>query len=80
MSGLHFAVFSLCAVFGNMLWQYVNSMKCMTFGGPPNMHSMSSLSLAKHVHGVVGHVQWSSDGGTVLSCGQEFWLPTFIRV
>ena len=33
MSGLYFMVISLCAVFGNLSWQYVNSMNCMTFGG-----------------------------------------------
>jgi hypothetical protein len=33
MSGLYIAVFSLCAVFGNMSWQYVKLMNCMTFGG-----------------------------------------------
>ena len=31
--------------------------------------NLSSLSLARHVHGVVGHVHWSSHGGIVLSCG-----------
>ena len=41
--------------------------------GAPNMHSMFGLSLAKHVHGVVGHVHWSSHYRTVLSCGLEFW-------
>ena len=48
--------------------------------GAPSTHSMSGLSLAKHVHGVVGHVHWSSHGGNVLSCGVEFWLRAFIRV
>jgi hypothetical protein len=32
MSGLYFTVFSLCAIFDNMLWQYVNSVYSMTFG------------------------------------------------
>ena len=92
MSALYFAVFSLCAVFGNMSWQYVNSMNYMTFDevdvrgggwlsmGAPSTHSIFGLSLAKNMHGVVGHVHWSSHCGTVLSCGLEFWLPTFIRV
>jgi hypothetical protein len=48
--------------------------------GAPRTHSMYDMSLAKHVHGVVGHIHWSSHGGIVLSCGLEFWLPTFIRV
>ena len=33
MSGLYFAVLSLCAVFWNLSWQYVNCMNCMAFGG-----------------------------------------------
>ena len=59
-------------------------MNCMTFGvvgirgdwlfvGAPRTHSMSGLSLARHVH-------WSSHCGTVLSCGLEFWFPTFMSV
>ena len=48
--------------------------------GAPSTHSMSGLSLARHVHGVVWHEHWSSHGGTVLSCGLRFWLPAFIRV
>ena len=51
-------------------------MNCMTFGevgirggwlyvGAPNMHNMSGLSLARHVH-------WSNHRGFVLSCGLEF--------
>ena len=58
MRGLYLVVFSLCAVFGNMSWQYVNCMNCMTFLGvditggwvsmeAPSMHSMSSLILTK---------------------------------
>ena len=35
--------------------------------GAPSTHSMSGLSLARHVHGVVGHVRWSSHCGIVLS-------------
>ena len=41
--------------------------------GAPNTHNMSGLILARHVHGVVGHVHWSTHCGTVLSCGLEFW-------
>ena len=91
ISGLYFAVFSFCAVFGNLSWQYVNSMHYITFGwvgirgvwlsgGAPSTHSMSGLSLAKHVHSVVWHEHWSSQFGTVLSCGMRFWFPAFIRV
>ena len=63
-------------------------MSCMTFGetgvrgawlsvGAPSTHSMSGLSLARHVHGIVGHVNWSNHYGTVLSCGLESWLLAF---
>ena len=48
--------------------------------GVPNMHNMSGLSMARHVHGIVGHVHWSSYCGTVMSWGLEFWLPTLISV
>ena len=41
--------------------------------GAPSTHSMSSLNLAMHVHGVVGHVHWSSHCRIVFSCGSEFW-------
>ena len=60
-------------LFGNLSWQYVNLMNLMMFGtvgimegllsvGAPSTHNMSGLSLAKHVHGVVGHVHWSNHG------------------
>jgi hypothetical protein len=56
------------------VWKYVvaigESMNCMTFGGvgvkggwrsmgAPNTHSMSGMSLARHVH-------WSNHCGTVM--------------
>ena len=41
--------------------------------GAPSTHSMSSLSLARHVH-------WSIYWGTVLSCGLKFWQPAFMSV
>ena len=74
MSGLYLVVFSLCAVFGNLSWPKVTSMNCMPFGevgvrgcwlsvGVPNMHSMSGLSLARHVHDIMRHVHWSSHCG-----------------
>jgi hypothetical protein len=48
--------------------------------GAPSTHSMSSLSLTRHVHVIVGHVHWSSHYGIVLSCGLEFWLHAFMSV
>jgi hypothetical protein len=80
--------FSICILFGNLSRQYVISMNCMRFvevgvregwmsmGAP----SMSGLSLARHVHVIVGHVQWSSHCGTMLSCGLKCWLPAFMSV
>ena len=60
----------------------MNSIRCITFVEvgirgwlsmrAPSMHNMFGMSLAKHVHGVVGHVHWSIHGGIVLSCGLEF--------
>jgi hypothetical protein len=86
MSGLYFAVFIYVCV----IWESITA-KCecnelydnwwgWLLVGAPSTHSMYGMSLAKHVHGVVGHIHWSSHGGIVLSCGPEFWLPTFIRV
>jgi hypothetical protein len=48
--------------------------------GAPNTHNMSGLSMAKHVHGIMGHVHWSNHYETVLSCGLEFWLVAFMSV
>ena len=48
--------------------------------GAPSTHSMCGLSLARHVHGVVGHVHWSSHCGIVLSYGLEFWWVAFTSV
>ena len=53
-------------------------MNCMVFGGAgvggeglsmgaPSTHKIFGLSLAKHVHGRMGHVHWSSHYGTVMS-------------
>ena len=66
-------------------------MNCMTFGGvgvrggwlyvgAPRTHSMSGLSMARHVHGIVGHVHWCSQCGIVLSWGLEFWLHASMSV
>ena len=44
------------------------------------MHSVYGLSLARHVHGVVGHVHWGSHCGIVLSYGLEIGWPAFIGV
>ena len=41
--------------------------------GEPITHSMYALSLARHVHGVVGHMHWSNHCGMVWSCNLEFW-------
>ena len=62
-----FRGFSLCALLGNMSWQYATSMNCMIFGVVAIMGASFwygrlvhivcfGLSLAKHVQGVVGHV------------------------
>ena len=48
--------------------------------GAPSAHNMSGLSLVRDVHGILGHVHWSSQSGTLLSCGLEFWLHAFMSV
>ena len=40
--------------------------------GVPSTHRISGLSLARHVHGEVVHVHWSSQSGIVMSWGLEF--------
>ena len=47
--------------------------------GAPNMHIMSNLIIARHVHGILGHVHWNSHCGVVMSWG-EFWLHALISV
>ena len=68
MSMSYLVCFCVMACSGNLSWQYVNSMSCtvivgdgvMGVGvwlGAPMMHTrMSGLSLARHWHGVCGHV------------------------
>lgn len=51
----------------------------LLFVGAPIMHSMFGLSMARHVHGVVGHMHWNSQCGIVLSYGLDFWWPAFMR-
>ena len=54
-------------------------MDCMTFGGVgirggggwPSTHSISGMSLARHVHGIVGIVHWINHCGIVLSLGSS---------
>ena len=48
--------------------------------GTPNMHTMFALGLARHVHGIVGHVHWSSHCGIMMSYGLEFWLHALMHV
>ena len=66
-------------------------MNCMVFDGvgskggclslgAPSMQGIIGLSLARHVHGVMGQVHWRSHCGIVSSCGLEFWLPAFMSV
>ena len=53
-------------------------MNCMTFSGvgvrgdrlsmwASSTQKIANLSLAKHVHGGMGHVHWSSHCGTMMS-------------
>ena len=83
----------LCAraSFGNMSWQYVNSINwivwlgdgsigvCVWFGAPI-MHIMSGLSLAWHWHFLSEHVLARSQSGTVSSGGWLLWLHALVNV
>ena len=39
-----------------------------------------SMSLAKYVLGIMGHVHWSSHYGTMVSWGLEFWFLALTNV
>ena len=62
MSGSYLVCFYVMACYGNLSWQYEDSMSCnvvvgdgvmgvCVWLGAPIMHSMSGLSLARHWHG-----------------------------
>ena len=65
MSGLYLAASSIWAVF--RIWHWGGGL----FVWVHVMHNMSSLSVAKHVHGRMGHVHLSSHCGTMMSWGLE---------
>ena len=81
MSVSYLVCFSVMVCYGiHLSWEYVNSMSCtvvvgdgvMGVGvwlGAPIMHRMSGLSLARHWHGVCGHVHLSIQFGIVWSGG-----------
>jgi hypothetical protein len=80
MSGSYLVSFCVMACYGNLSWQYVNSMSwtmvvgdgvmgvCVWFGAPI-MYRTPSLSLARHWHGVCEHVHLNSQFGIVWSGG-----------
>jgi hypothetical protein len=68
--------FHVSAYFGNLSWQYVNSINwivCVEEGdmgvciwlGAPIMHKMSGLSLAWHLHGIYSHEHLMNQSGIV---------------
>jgi hypothetical protein len=68
ISGSYLVCLCVRACFGNLSWQYVNSINwivCVGDGsigvciwlGAPIMHIMSGLNLALHWHFLCGHVQ-----------------------
>ena len=48
--------------------------------GTPSIQSMSGLSLARHWHGVWGHVHRKSQFGTVCSCVRLLCWPALVMV
>lgn len=66
----------------------MNCMVCVKVGlsggvlfvEAPIIHSMYGLNIARHVHGVLGHVHWSSHCGIVMSWGLEFSFPALMSV
>jgi hypothetical protein len=80
INGLYLACFCVMACYGNLSWQYMNSMNWIVFVCDGNravkawlgtciIHRMYGLSLAWHWHLVCGHVHSMSHSGTVC-----FWL------
>ena len=78
------------ACYGDLSWQYVNSMSwiivvgdgaigvcCMLFGAPI-MRRMFGLSLAWHWRGVCGHVHLSNHYGIVWSWDLLLILPALV--
>ena len=76
ISRSYFACFCVRACYGNLSWQYVNSMNCTVWVGVgrrgvevwfgvPIIQRMSGHSLAWHWHVVCGHVHSRSHFGTV---------------
>lgn len=89
MRGLYFTCSILMATVGNLSQQEVIPIICRMWCGvgvsvgwflvgTPIMQRMPSLSLASHVHGVVLHVQFSSQLGTVMSCGRLSCVSVFV--
>jgi hypothetical protein len=76
ISGSYLVCFCVMACYGNLLWEYVNSMSwiivvgdgamgvCMLFGAPIKQ-SMYGLSLTWHWQRVCGHVHLSNHFGIV---------------
>ena len=91
ISGSYLLCFCVMACYGNMSWQYVNSMSwtvtsgvgvigvCVWFGAPI-MHRMSGLRLAWHWLGVWGHVHLSNHSRIVRSGGLLLILLALVSV
>ncbi len=91
MKGSSLVCFCVMACFGNLSWQYVNSMNFTVYVcedgkgmgvwiGAPIMQRMSVLSLAWHWHLVCGHVHSMSHSLTVWSWLLLLVFPTFVSV
>ena len=91
IKGSYLACFCVMACYGNLSWQYVNSMNCSLYVfeggkgvgvwfGAPSMQRMSGLSLAWHWHLVCVHVHSMSHSRTVCSCLLLLWVHVFVSV
>ena len=83
----------MIACYGNMSWQYVNSMNCIVCAfegskgvgvwfGAPSMKRMYGMSLAWHWHFVCVHVHSMSHSKTVCSCLlllRVYAFPSFLN-
>ena len=79
------------ACFGNLSWQYVNSMNYTVWAGEgirgveawfgaPSIQRMSGRSLAWHWHFVCGHVHSRSHSGTVCCWFMLLRFPALVNV
>ena len=62
------------------VWLGDGAMGRVEWFGAPIIHGMSGLSLARHWHGVWGHMHSNNHSGAVGSCDRLLWCPALTLV